>query len=373
VSPGFFKKKAKAPSDSEFRGPLDLVPGDRVLYYQQEFTLAGVIFLVRGKERRCQYHFLDASEMHVVLAFEPGPDPQITLEHALAQEDHPDVSGDAIDLDGTTFVLKTTLDVTAFCIGGIPGEKGSAAACRAYEDEDEMEVLNVEDWGGYVEIRKGEVIHENELVVRRQRDEDDWEIKPPPRIDLRSLNEARRSRQLAETRATEQQKVDELAAAREKLAAFSEEPEPVEDADAVALSDIVDPAFRFVDDRADCAYAEDEEITGQEVAMEDPYPSTELPSLEADPAPADPFQNIFEGEEQEDVVEFTPDPYQAYMEDEREDDFPDSAQDADEEEPAALEPNPRFGSSDGPRSYLTEDTTENFLNAGVYEDDEDEI
>ena len=28
MSPGFFKKKAKPPSDTEFRGPLDLVPGE---------------------------------------------------------------------------------------------------------------------------------------------------------------------------------------------------------------------------------------------------------------------------------------------------------------------------------------------------------
>jgi len=354
VSPGFFKRKARAPSDTEFRGPLDLVPGDRVLYYQQELTLAGVLFLVNGKERRCQYHFLNAEENHAVLVFDGGPEPRITLEYPLPEKERPDATGDTLDLEDTAFTLKSAFDATAFRIGGIPVEKGAAASCRLYEDEDDMEVLAVEDWGGYVEVRKGSAIHENELVVKRQRDEDDWEIKPPPRIDLRSLNEARRATQIAERERAETQEAADLAAAREKLAAFEEEPELIEDEDAVSLSEIVDPQFRFAEEYAPDLGAD-----------------TDLPSLEAPPAAEDPFSNVFGDEDQEDSSENTPDdPYQEYMEDEREGEFGEST--GGEDASTALEPHPLLRPTDDPTSFLTEDTEDELLNAGVYEDDDDD-
>jgi len=376
VSPGFFRKKAKAPSDAEFRGPLDLVPGDRVHYYQQEFTLAGTVFLVKGKERRCQYHFLDGSGMHVVLAFDAGPEPQITLERPLLEADRPDTTQDRLDLDDTTLALKTAMDFTAFCIGGIPPEKGSKATCRFYWDEDEMEVLTAEDWNGYIEVRRGEVIHENELVVRRQRDEDDWEIKPPPRIDLRSLNEARRAKQIAEQEVAQRRKTDEMADARQKLAAFAEAPEPVDDEDAVALSEIIDPQFRFgeslPEDDTAAGAPPDEDLPADDSSTEAPAAAADPPPIEP-PEPEDPFQSIFEdAEEQGSVPDYTPDPYQAYMEDEREEDFPEDAVD-DAEAPPAPVPDPRVPTEDASSSYLNRDRSDEFLSAGIFGDDEDEI
>jgi hypothetical protein len=312
---------------------------------------------VKGKVRRCQYHFLDADEQHVVLAFDAGADPQITLERPLAEEDHPDATGETVEYDDTEFRRKDTIEASAFCIGGIPGEKGAAADCSFFEDEDEMEVLVREDWGGYVEIRRGEVIHENELVVKRQRDEDDWDIKPPPRIDLRSLNESRRAKQLAEREEKQREEEDALASAREKLAAFHDEAPGDEDEDAVSLSEIVDLQFRF-----------------GECPAEDPTPEeTELPPVESESVPTsdDPFRSVFEEEPPGEDAEYTPDPYQAYMEEERETDFSEAIDG--EDTPPELSTDPLFRSGDGPREFLTEDTTDDFLNAGVYDEDEDEV
>jgi len=383
VAAALFRRKARPPSDDEFRGPFNLEPGDRVLYYQQEFTLAGVIYLVNGKERRCQYHFLDADEMHFVISFGVGPDPTISLERPIPEEDHPDLDGDAVTHDDTTFRLRTNFDATAFALGGIPAEKGDSAGCRHFDDEDELESLVVEDWGGYLEVRHGELVHENELVIKRQRDEEDWEIKPPPRIDLRSLNEARRSKQLEAREAEQRQQADELAAAREKLAAFHDDTAWEEDEDAVGLSDIVDLSYRFADEEAD-----EEPVAEPESTVEDfAEPVAEEP---AEPAPkeepdGDPFSDVF-GEtpsgptldpyedylEPEDPL---PDPYQEYMEPEREAQFEEEEAESGEEEeaPPALEPNPVKTSPDAPSAFLTDDSNDQFLGAALFEEEDEEV
>ncbi|MEN8148985.1 MAG: hypothetical protein ABFS86_04130 [Planctomycetota bacterium] len=356
-----FKRKPKAPNEAEFRGPLDIFPGDRVLYYQQELTLAGVIILAQRKERRCQYHFLDADGLHTVIAFGAGDDPRITLEHALAEDDRPDHSEDTLDLDGTTFALEPVLEAYAFRFGGIPMEKRETATCRTFVDEDEMEILVAEDWHGYVEVRRGEAIHENELVVKRQRDGEDWEIKPPPQIDLRSLNEARRSKQIEARAKVERAQVDDLAAARAKLAAFEDDAPLEEDEGLVNLSEIVDVHQRFEEEEPAPPPAEPPagELPAEEPAEEEP--AEPVRTVSAD----DPFSSVFE----EDEVDRAADPYQDYMDPEREGEFG-------EETPAPVESGPLFPEAEAeaekPEEKPVDEEREEFLNAGIFGDDEDD-
>jgi hypothetical protein len=371
MSFGLFKRKPRAPAEHEWGGPLDLVPGDRVTYYQQELTLAGVVFLAEAKNRHCQYHFLDQEERHVVIAFSSGPDPVISIEHPIPEEGHPSIEAEVFKHEDTTFKRGEETAFTAFSFGGIPTEKGDEVKVTAYEDEDELAVLRVEDWDGYVEVRAGDFIHENELVLHRQRDEDEWDIKPPPRIDLRSLNEARRAKQMARKKVVEEKKKSDLDAAREKLAAFEGEEEIPEDPeDVVALSDIVDPSYRFTDEaRLETSAAPEpaesrESLEDLDAPIPAPTPSGSGPAFPFEDDGGDPFEQEFGADETFDPA---PDPYMEYVENEREEEFAEVFTDVGL---PPLEPNPLNSQKDSVKNFLTEESTDEFINAGVEEEDE---
>jgi hypothetical protein len=289
-----------------------------------------------------------------VVAFSAGDDPVISIQHPLAEEEHPSPEEETFRHGDTTFQRGESMDFTAFSFGGIPSEKRDQVTVTAYEDEDELAVLFVEDWDGYLEVRAGDFIHENELVLHRQRDEDEWEIKPPPRIDLRSLNEARREKQLDQQKQAEKQQKSDLEMAREKLAAFEGDEEIPEDPeDVVALSEIVDPAYRFAE----------EPVEEEPLAPAPETPPEPGPAFPFADEPEDPFEKEFGADEGFDPA---PDPYMEYMETERDEEFADAFG---VEDLPPLDPH-SMGSADTPEDFLTAEKTDEFINAGVEEEDE---
>ena len=79
------------------------------------------------------------------------------------------------------------------CVGDIPPEKSGIVETLEFEDGDGIRLLVQEQWGDFAELRSGEYVHEGEIVIHRQGD-DEYVARPPPNVDLKSMNEARRAR-----------------------------------------------------------------------------------------------------------------------------------------------------------------------------------
>jgi len=225
---GLFRAKGKLDvSQPDLRGPLNLGPGDSVSYYQDAYSVTGVIVLVEGIETRYQYFLATPSAERRILTAEQDRDLTLTLQQ-IVEETLPDYDGgDAIEWNGEPLQLTNRGRAEAWCLGDLPPEKVNEVAYREFEDDEEEALLVLEHWGQTLEVRTGEVVHEGEFTFERQ-GHPEFEIKAPPRIDLRTLSEARHARQENAAREGIESAQAELAAVRERLRNRAAAEEPAE-------------------------------------------------------------------------------------------------------------------------------------------------
>ena len=197
-------------AESPLRGPLDAGPRDVIEYYQEKLRVLGVISLKEEEERRFQYVVADAEDRIAFLTIGEGSLSQMFLERPLPFKS--DFEQSEVTVRGTTFTLTQQGTATSLCTGEIPAEKFGTVKYRRFLDEDEEESLVVEDWGGMVEARVGELLHDGEITVRR-RGEKKFSLREPAKTDIHALIEERR--RMDEERIVRNQ--DELLKAQERL------------------------------------------------------------------------------------------------------------------------------------------------------------
>ncbi len=210
-------------ASGDLRGPLDLDVGDRVEYYQRSFTVTGILRLREKGEQRTQYHLRDGggelwvleaeSDRELVLSLQRPVDPGL-----LPPEAGPDLLWEERRL---TPVHEGSAEVRHR--GEIPPGKVRRVRYREYQDEAEEVLLVVEWWAHHVEVRSGEFIHEAELSLHR-RGQEDFDPRPPPRVDIQALADARRAIEEAGLPPEEAAPPPDLAEARRKLAALGDAP-----------------------------------------------------------------------------------------------------------------------------------------------------
>lgn len=251
---GFLKSLFHAKNDlgdlqPDLRGPLNLGPGDSVRYYQEQYSVTGVIVLVEGLETRYQYFLATPDAERRILTAEDDRELVLTLQKIVGDELPDYDGGDSLDWDGRPLQLTNRGRAAAWCLGDLPPERIDEVAYREFEDDDEEALLVLEHWGQHVEVRTGEIAHEGEFTFERQ-GRPDFEIKAPPRIDLRALSEARNAERESAARRSVESDQAELAAVREKLRnlALEEaaEPEEGEEEEAKAGAE-EEPAKNFLD------------------------------------------------------------------------------------------------------------------------------
>lgn len=185
----------------ELRGPLDLGPGDRVDYYQRGYYVTGVVALAADGLTIHQYGLRDADGTDAILSVDAanGDEPVLSLQEIVPEDARPEVGPDGIVVGGAPLRRVREVAARALVAGDVRPEKSGEVRVVAYEDDEEIRVVVAETWPGYVEVRAGEYLYENELDFRREGQEERFEVRPPPKLDRRSILEARRAR--AEARA----------------------------------------------------------------------------------------------------------------------------------------------------------------------------
>ncbi len=144
------------------KGPLGLVPGDVVTYYQERFVVSGVRYLQGDGSAVFHYCMRDAQGVWVVLAADDCPDPVFSLQRRVeATVDwDADVLEDVAD-EPFRIVQRGKSKVRLFGDTGLPPTR--SVKYREYEDSEGERMLVLEDYGSAREIRVGEPVYDGEL------------------------------------------------------------------------------------------------------------------------------------------------------------------------------------------------------------------
>jgi hypothetical protein len=195
MSFGFLKNllsRDRGAASPDLAGPLRLAPGDRVLYYQRAFLMTGIVALTGGDRRFWQYRLRDEGGDEAVLIVADGAERALSLQSILPPGAGPEDGSEEIVHNGVRFRRVADGAATTFATGDVSPEKTGTVRWAEYRDEDDIRVLFHETWPDSVEVRAGESLYENELELRRAGEEERFDVRPPPRLDRRSILEARR-------------------------------------------------------------------------------------------------------------------------------------------------------------------------------------
>ena len=191
ISRLFRRESADKIDSADLRGPLDLGPGDQVRYYRREFEVAGVVALhQKGCVRRFRYHLVSGEGERLVLSATADPELRLSLQRSVEPERIPDPTDEVITLQGRELSLADEGIAQAETVGVLHSNVTGTVSFREYEDEDQEACVVLEGIEGIVTARIGETLFESEIETHRL-GEVNYELKALPRVDRKSLNEAR--------------------------------------------------------------------------------------------------------------------------------------------------------------------------------------
>ena len=148
---------------ADSKGPLGLMPGDVISYYQERFRVTGIRILKNESGQLFHYRLLAEDGAVAVLGARNADTDTWTLEKVTTGLDV-DWSADSLKgPEGDAFALSSSGRCSIRQFGDTGFSEAQQVSFRRFADEDEEQMIVLEDYGVGREVRVADPIFEGEL------------------------------------------------------------------------------------------------------------------------------------------------------------------------------------------------------------------